>query len=383
MSKSIGLLALALGLMMPQTGAAKYFRIGMNVNSIDFTKRTHILVSDFGEDLKSAPRNAAAAKAFQIAEVAGGDQVVLIAATGRYPIKPQGWPYQSLALIDATMSNVNLASELAQFSQIASLHFYGHGSIPDSPFLDKVAPRDERFPPFNSGWESLAGHFTDDAFVSFNACNLGQVLAPRLSYLWSIPVSGALTGTHFESNSGNGFEWNGNFTSIRQYRMRPDNARYNSHYGSYSQGLPFYKFFCAGNVSEQRCLATMARSVLMNVSPFPLPMLSSIDQLKAYKERVAEWLCPTENQSFCISRLVNLPQTPAEADMTYTPFRSNSMNCDMQSCYPEKLACISDPKRSAAGNTCAERERHTIQSHAFVMEYLNYLKGYKYLNATL
>lgn len=52
LSKTIGLLTLAMALLVPQFVAAKYFRIGMNVNSIDFrelrTFKGHFLTGSGG-----------------------------------------------------------------------------------------------------------------------------------------------------------------------------------------------------------------------------------------------------------------------------------------------------------------------------------------------
>lgn len=158
------------------------------------------------------------------------------------------------------LSITGLMSELSPYSQIASFHFFSHGS-PMTVFLDRIGvDTDLRW--FTEAPESkkLTGHFTKDAYAVFYSYNGGHAHAPGLKNLWNIPVAGALTGTHLEMlSSDNKFYWaDKKGQSVRSrckssdcYRFRPDNSVYDGMWGTFQQGLPLFKFFCPNELDEQ------------------------------------------------------------------------------------------------------------------------------------
>ena len=89
------------------------------------------------------------------------------------------------------------------FKTIASFDFYGHSS----PWAVKLAKKNGTITPksHKSALEKLIPHFTKYAYATLNGCNGGFQLAPRLSAVWKIPVSGSLTSTKFERLQKDGF----------------------------------------------------------------------------------------------------------------------------------------------------------------------------------
>lgn len=129
-----------------QTAFAAYFKIPINTAVIDPNRRTHFVISGAGNELRSAPLVAASAKARQIAGVVMSDQVVLI-ATGQDKSFLRKLGYNNEILNERLLDSRQLMNELDTFSQIASLHFYGHGSIKDGVFLDRKDSTDQRWRP--------------------------------------------------------------------------------------------------------------------------------------------------------------------------------------------------------------------------------------------
>jgi hypothetical protein len=158
---------------------ASYMIISYNQPTIDPTIRTHIVISSKGNDLGYGPQLSALTKAGKLSEVYPADQVVLFfpeendqnirwiqragLAVNRFP-----------ALLDTN----KLFEELEVYSQIVSLHTYGHAAIIEGVFLDAIGKKDVRWFPHFKSPEKLVGHFTKDAFVTLNGCNLGHSMAP-------------------------------------------------------------------------------------------------------------------------------------------------------------------------------------------------------------
>ena len=380
---------------------ASYMVVPFSKGAMDRAVRTHILVTSKGNDLGFGPQLSALTKAAKIADVYPTDQVVLILT------EENGYNLRSLKLagfttayqVNKLMDGDTLFDELVQFPQIASMHFFGHGAIPEGVFLDAKGKWDIRWYPRLKHPTRIVGHFTSDAFVTLNQCNLGHSMAPMLSRLWQVPVAGALTGTHFEVlmpegkfsvlDQGSEKRWaKSTLGTLRTegtclrgcFRMRPDNGIYNGHYGKYTQGLPFYKFFCAG-ISEEACLKGMARSLVTSVTAVAVPAQPTFDQ---YAQAAREWLCPTgptgKFQKNCDEQLKNIPAALAESQNArfYTPFRSANHQCSFEGCY-EKKSCLVISKFMSETLACAQNEKPTARATTFVDEYANYLRGFELL----
>jgi hypothetical protein len=160
-------------------------------------------------------------------------------------------------------------------------------------------------------------------------------------------------------------------------RMRPANVIYNGHYGRYRQGLPFYKFFCAG-LAESDCLKGMARSLISSVTAVAVPANSTLEQ---YSQAAREWLCPvtanTATQRNCDAQLAAISAGTVDLSRAqfYTPFPGANHQCTFEGCY-EKTQCLILSKTSE----CAQREAPPAQATTFVDEYTNYIRGFHLLS---
>ncbi len=375
---------------------ASYMIIPYKNVRLDPTVRTHFVISSKGNDLGFAPQLSGLTKAAKLSEVYTNDQVVLL-----FPEENDQnlrWLQRSgltaARKVDALLDTKRLFEELSAYTQIVSIHTYGHSAIPEGVFLDAVGKKDIRWYPTLKGPEKLVGRFTSDAHVTLHGCNLGHSMAPMLSRLWKIPVAGALTGTNFEVLMPNGSfaplgpEKGWAKTSLGVYRedgtcirgcvrMRPGNGIYDGKYGKYRQGLPFYKFFCSG-IPEEDCLKGMARSLVSSVTANAVPAVPSLEQ---YAQAAREWLCPVRDnpayQKLCEAQLAAIQPSlvaGASAFRFFTPFPGASNQCNFASCYV-KPQCLILSKTS----DCAQQETPPARSTTFVDEYENYLKGFALL----
>lgn len=383
---------------------AAYFKVVASSNpKLDTEKRTHIVVASRGNDLGYLPQLSSASRALKLVDIYPEDQVVVF-----IPVQSKTLPdeIKRMGMTQFTykedlLNSKQLMNELTVLKKIASFHTYGHGAIVEGIFLDAVGDKDVRWYPNDSQSKRLIGHFTDDAFATLNGCNAGHQLAPFLSKLWSIPVSGALVSTHFEVlyDDGN-YYWfdeakkksfsktTGDILSKSRschgacFRMKPDNGVYKGHYGKYTQGLPFFKMFCDGS-SEEKCLKAMARSLISQNSTH----IYTRDLMgrEEYASLAREWLCPSGNykstlQLNCKRKLEEVSQASANdtleaAALLYTPFWGVSAQCSFNSCYSKPI-CVTTFQQA---DKCAQGKPDVKESDTFVKEYLHYLKGYDLL----
>jgi hypothetical protein len=373
-----------------QFAQASYYVIPVKSSALNPTQRTHIVISGRGNDLGPSLQRASAAKIKKIAEVFPKDQILYITTEEKDEksdtknLKEMG--FQFIERKSETLYPEKLMEELEKYTQIASVQIYSHGGVVAGIFLDRE-PRTDKLEidiPWmakNPSPQKLVGHFTEDAFVTLNGCNTGHVQAVLLARLWSVPVMGSLSSTHFENQFRDGkFYWADESKKRDMakcaygscYRLRPDNQPYNGMWGVFQQGLSIYKFFC-GNISERKCLSGMAASVAINIAPSDKgPQMDYAE----YAEAVREWLCPSGSfgsklQSTCMEKLATFDFS--SSDRTYTPFNGPSPQCNFKSCY-------ADPKCENPYDNpmCPKNLPENKTSTTFVDEYLAYLKAYTF-----
>ncbi len=383
------LLAFVASLFFLSTSHASYFISTKSGQQIQFNKRTHILFSGRGNDLGTAPEFASAAKGYKLGTAFSDDQVVLININSRDRAGGESilrrFGFGNVVYHSDTMDSTKLMDVMSHFTQIASFHAYGHSGIIPGIYLDGVGDHDLKWMAYDPQSKRLIGHFTPDAFVTLNGCNGGHLQGPLLSKMWSVPVAATLTSTHFESQYEDGnFYWMNEQRDrdimVPQYistiRMRPDNTNYHGHLGKYLQGLPFFKFFCAG-ISESACLSGMANSIRSLVSTNELPARPTADQ---YLAAVREWLCPSgqamgdTSQANCMAKLAQM--TPVRADRTFSPFSGHLAHCNFDGCYPTACEASSAAASACASGAVSERAPST----SFVDEYLTYMKAFPYVS---
>lgn len=376
-------------LLCSQTLLASYYYVKGSNQPIDENKRTHVFITDKANDLGNAPRYAAGAKALKIQKLYPNEQIIFLipqrSTDDMRTFKKIGFP--NFEFRKESLTAVEVFNVLSRFNQIASLHTYGHSAITEGVFLDATGPTDIRWRTESNEPKRLVGHFTDDAFVTLNGCNGGHIMAPTLSKIWNIAVSGAMTSTHFEAIFPDGRYYVANSkqysiwenTIITSLRLRPENYNYNGHYGRYLQGLPFYKYFCAG-VAKDKCLKGMAKSMLVTLVESQLSEKPTYDE---FAKATQEWLCPVSDygstlQKDCMKKLSELDVVhPQSEDLNYSPFNGVTAKCDFNTCYIN-TTCLANSQNTA---TCAKTEKPPQRntSDTFVKEYLNYLEAFNYL----
>lgn len=286
-----------------------------------------------------------------------------------------------------------LLSIMLRFKKIASFDFYGHSS----PWALRLGKRNASMYA-SEGFKQLKSRFVAGAYATLNGCNGGFTLAPDLSKMWGIPVSGALTGSLFERLQADGkwykkpdrtqSEWateNGiNFEDPQIcwdascWRMKPQRNNYSSYWGNFREGgLSFYKFFCNySNANDGSCLAGMAKSMVS----FPAVAVPKAKPSKSeYEAKVFDFLCSTKKDPNFFDQCVEgIKAAVARGDNVFQMHPGNALNCDFKTCNAT-VACASRPKIFGGGvkpGSCSLVTRQNTRPTTLVREYLAYMEAY-------
>jgi hypothetical protein len=323
-------------------------------SKIDKKNRTHIVVAGIGKELGTLFQAAAIAKGLKIQAVHPNDQIFYISVSepehgdNVYQLQRRGLKNVKSTKDDFTEEF--LFNELSQFTQIASISFFGHSAAHVGLLLQNKYDRMNYTSP---QLKRLKGHFTEDSYVQFYSCNAGFFLAPKIARIWGVPTSGALTSTDFEQLHVDG-QWyfnttgryptggwaDANSSTLNKQlscksglcvRLRPDNYPYNGFWGQYKNGgLSFFKFFCPKN-DKSRCAKAMALSML---TQFSGEYLDSKSSMRDFLRTSSEFLCPNNStgdlRKSCMS---SLEMALATGNETYNPYRKQTLQCDHKGCY--------------------------------------------------
>ncbi|MCF8060353.1 MAG: hypothetical protein K9K67_13715 [Bacteriovoracaceae bacterium] len=288
-----------------------------------------------------------------------------------------------------------LLSQMLKFEKIASFDFYGHSS----PWALRLGKKDASMYA-SDGFAKLKSKFIPGAYATLNGCNGGFILAPDLSKLWGIPVSGALTGSLFERLQADGkwykkpdrtqSEWSlenaVNFESAAScsegvcWRMKPQRNNYGSYWGNFKEGgLSFYKFFCNYPNADKSCFKGMANSILSFqavTAPTQKPSWAT------YEAKVFDYLCSTAKDSnYFDSCVEGIKSAVARGDNVFKAHPGNALNCDFKKCDAEvvckqkRLFGRSGPKPG----TCHLDTKVNQNPTTIVREYLAFKKGFEQL----
>ena len=174
----------------------------------DLTKTTHILLVGDSAELAELPLYAATTRARRYVQLYPNDQIVVfvtkdvssatVAATGATVIRREGLGEAALADLSRLTATI-LVAALRRFTSIASIDFFGHSS-PFGALLEGAGDDRVLSPSISPELALLASNFAleRNPYVTLNGCNGGVEMAPKLSRLWHIPVSGALSASNFE-----------------------------------------------------------------------------------------------------------------------------------------------------------------------------------------
>lgn len=289
-----------------------------------------------------------------------------------------------------------LISLLTNYTKIASLDFYGHSS----PWALKLGKSDAALVPdaYEKKLRALKENFLPSAYVTLNGCNSGFSIAPDLSKYLEIPVSGSLTGTLFERiESDNKWykeaDWTPtNYVTINPatfgedaacslglcWRMKPSQHSYGSYWGSFKEGLNFYKFFCNFENTNGRCEKAMALSLLS------FPSVKSINEdssLENFKEVAMDYICSTYKSKIKFENCVTgINNAITKGDLVYQSHPGPELDCDFKTC---KATVVCQSKRffgsGPKGGTCRLNAEIKPNPTNAAQEMVSFLKGFKLL----
>ncbi len=346
------------------------------VGHIDLTKRTRILLVGDSSHLGELPLWAATTRARRYTQLYPNDQIVLfvtkdvtandVARTGSAVVREE--PFGNVALADLKqLSAPKLVAAMDRFSRIASIDFFGHSS-PFGALLEAEGEGRSLGASMPANMGVLKDNFVRDAnpYITLNGCNGGAHVAPELSKILEVPVSGALTGSNFQVLMSDG-RWYFNddgfsppgtrpvSTNDKSFgpdlqpscskgacvRMKPQDSPYRGVWASpetgFQYGLGFYKFFC--NFPDvQACSKGMAQSLYAFASVKPIDARSSDDDVK---EVLADFFCSgSKDPAWFDTCRTNLFAAAASGD-AFSPMRSSndwSHECSFTGC-EQKLRC--------------------------------------------
>jgi hypothetical protein len=299
-----------------------------------------------------------------------------------------------LKKVKSTFTMTKLVNEMKFFKKIASFDFYGHSS----PWALKLGKKNAALEPKAQAWKlkELVPNFTKNAYATLNGCNGGFKIAPNLSQVWKIPVSGTLTSTKFEklqldglwykkSDRTSGQKAQENTVSYDEpmdcskgvcWRLKSSRRNYSSHWGSFDGGgLSFPKFFCHFDNSDSRCEKAMA----LNIISFPSVISIKENSPRAeYQKVVFDYLCSTaKNPNYflkCKNGILNAINIGTEKFQIHP---GNALHCNFKKCN----ASIKCKHRRVFGSgpragTCKVITKRNTNPTTLVREYKALMKGY-------
>ncbi len=282
---------------------------------------------------------------------------------------------------------------MKKFKQIASFDFYGHAS-PWSLRLGQTKASMYT----SKGFEKLRDQFMKGAFATLNGCNTGFMVAPALSKLWNIPVSGTLTGALFERLQADNHwykkvdrtrsEWvvrnNINFKERRScsegvcWRLKSQRNDYASYWGNFKAGgLSFSKFFCDYSDSNDSCLKGMANSLLAEPSTNEAKLIPSWEE---YEAKVFDHLCSTAIDPNYFQKCIEGIQSAVNTgDHVFQMHPGNALQCDFKSCNARVVCDGGSSTSEPLAGSCRIDTVENTQPTTLVREYLHFKKAYKLL----
>jgi hypothetical protein len=404
------------------------------VAGIDLAKPTRVILVGDSDKLSTLPLHAATSRARRYAQLYPDQQIVLfitkdasaadVKSTGAAVVQSEPFG-EGVRIADfSRLSTSKVLGALDQFRRIASIDFFGHSS-PFGALLEAEGPDRILNSTLPANAAGLRDNFARDLspYVTLNGCNGGVEVAGKLSALWALPVSGALTASNFqELKSDNHFYVNeptdipdgivNAKTNTVSYpgeapscaatgactRMKPQDAPYfgvwsNQDHGM-QYGLNYYKFFCDYADADKSCVKGMASSLYAFVGEKALSAASSEADLKAV---LADFFCTQAKDpawfSTCKAGLENAVATGA----AFSPMRVRndfSLECDFKKCEQEfrcdKVNGIAQKKTCnwvAAGcpeGAAADSAKCFVKNtkkQTTAREYAAYLEGHKLLSA--
>lgn len=378
------------------------YRIGLYQDStVDLDKKTHLIVIGSGvkEDSDQFFQSGIA-RAHRYKELNPNDQVVIMGSPEVIDRDDEkvfsDFGINVFKIENQTFTADKFLNEIAQFTKIASLDFYGHSS----PWALKLGKSDAAFDPdsYKTKLAALKKNFLPEAYITLNGCNAGFEIAPSLSEQLEIPVTGALTGSLFERIESDGLWYKESDRNKDNYvlkndfsyteslscklglcwRMKPSRHSYYGYWGQFEEGLSFYKYFCNFNDSK-KCFKNMAISLLSFPSSVALKNKPSKND---FEKVVFDWLCSTGKDREYFNRCVNGIKSALSAQTDYFVSHPKAeLNCSFKSCNA-KVVCKSKKLFGSGpkGGSCKLEADLTGNGQTTVREYKAFMQGFELIN---
>jgi hypothetical protein len=406
MKRYLSLLALCLSFLTATAQAGFYhgeYRLGLFKDTLlDATKITHVIV--IGSAVKEDSNQffqSGMSRAQRYKELWPDHQVVFLSSPEvRGADDDEVFAQFGIAVIKVVKDNFTgdlLINELSQFDKLASLDFYGHSS----PWALKLGKSDSALDiiAYEKSITKLRAKFLPNAYATLNACSTGFILAPALSRMLQIPVSGSLTSSLFERIESDGHWYKEDDWTRENYvekndvayteplncidgycwRMKASRYSYSSYWGVFDSGLSFYKFFCDFDNADHRCEKGMAKSLLSFPSVRTLTENSTTEEFKTV---VFDWLCSTaKDKSYFQKCVTGITQAVARGDLVFQSHPGNELICNFKGC-EAKIVCKGKlfgggPK----GGSCKAEFTPNAAPVNAAREYLSLMDGFKLLNS--
>jgi hypothetical protein len=400
---------------------------------IDLNKTSRILLVGDSSHLGELPLWSATTKARRMAQLYPNDQIVLfitedvrdssLPSKGATVVRQEPFG-SSVALSDLRrLTAPKLVAALQRFNRIAAIEFFGHSS-PFGALLEDEGSNRVLNAGIPSNMAALKAKFARDAnpYVALNGCNGGTTLAPELSKLWEVPVSGALTGSNFQALMSDG-KWYPNdvgfyppeltakTTNDKSFgaqnavacskgacmRMKPQDSPYRGIWADpttgFQYGLGYYKFFCNYNDTQNTCAKGMATSLYAFPSTRPIDKNSSDAD---FKEVVADFLCNTAKDGTWFDQCKTQLFAAAANNAAFSSMKSAndySLECDFAKCEqkfrctmvdgaPQKKSCAWVSSTCRADQSLASCRPKNTTKQTTVRELKKYLEGHALLRGS-
>jgi hypothetical protein len=376
--------------------------------AIDKQLITRFFVVGYAHGLGNQFFDAAVSKARKLKEAYPNDQFVFLRnretgqASDLSEVKSFG--VKVVSFDNSKLQSSTLLNTLDTFPRIRSLDFFAHSGAHSGIGLES-GDGENRFGMRTPELAKLKDNFVNGAFVSINGCNSALTLAPFLSKVWGVPVSGSLTSTDFQQLHTDKFWYFNNPGQFPPggwaksnpssylvpkdcaqggcYRMKPDNHPYNGSWGDFKAGgLSFYKTFCNYDGDQNECLKAMAKSLV------GYPTMTNIktksdgtpSNRAEFENALVDFLCPVNPKTNLWAECRGkLRESVLTGNQVYSPFNGNALECDLKSCNV-KLVCKLDTNGTAIPGTCNLEAPQNNSPKAIAQEYQRYLTGFDLLN---
>ena len=377
------------------------YRVGLfHDATVDYNKSTHIIVvgSAVKEDSDQFFQSGMS-RAYKYKELYPNQQVVVISSPEVVDRNDEkvfaDYQLNVIKFVNNTLEQDKLVDEMMAFNRIRSIDFFGHSS----PWGFKLGKKDAAFDPSSivSRLSNLKSHMLPYSYITMSSCNSGFNLAPKLSEILGVPVSGTLTSGLFERVESDGHwykeaDWTpGNYVEVNKVsftenimcsltgactRMKTSRSSYSSYWGDFTEGLSFPKFFCKFENIDHKCETGMAMALMTFPSVRAIKFTSTTED---FKQVAFDWLCQTSKDHTVFDKCVaGINQAIKNGDLVYKSHTAPEIVCDFNSCHAtvickNKVIIGSGPR----AHSCKLKAETSEKPTTIANEFIHFINGFE------